>query len=186
MTWIDSGDVYGDITMDLVDGHLSDRGVYVDLVSRHSVFAFRGSTNWDNWPTDDIYQHLGDAIRHSFCKQQKTPGTRSRGYCEAWLLSPEKGIAPEFELKHKKYLNKNRRLLITLHYGCKVGKECLHNLIEQSRFGIIPESGYKDYDAFCGAADRLFETISTPFLAPCVVAKQEIEKCGYGCFEFGK
>jgi len=186
MAWIDSGDVYGDITIDLVDGYLADKSNLMDLVSQNLVFAFRGSASCEKWISDDIYQHLGDVIRHSFCKQQKTPGVRSKGYCEAWLLNPEKGVDPGFKLKRKKYQKENRRMLITLHYDCKVGEECLHNLIEQSKFDIIPESNYKDYDAFHDAADRLFETISTPFLAPCVVAKQEIEKCGYGCFEFGR
>lgn len=186
MAWIDSGDVYGDITMDLVGGYLADRGVYVDLVSQHSVFAFQGSTNWDNWPTDDIYQHLGDAIRHSFCAQQKSPCIRSRGYCEAWLLNPEKGVGSEFELKHQKSQKENRRLLITLHYNCKVAKECLGNVLEQSRFDVTPKSGYRDYYAFRNAADKLFETIATPFLAPCIIAKREIENCGYRCFEFGR
>jgi len=186
MTWIDSGDVYGDITIDLVDGYLADKSNLMDLVSRYSVFAFQGLTNWEKWTSDDIYQHFGEAIRHSFCKQQKTPGIRSSGYCEAWLLNPEKGIETEFELKHQESQKENRRLLITLHYDCKAAKECLGNLIEQSRFDIIPESKYQNYDAFQDAAEQLFETISTPFLAPCVVAKQEIEKCGYGCFEFGR
>ena len=186
MSWIDSGGLYGDIILDLVDGYVPRKDTLLKLAKQSSAFAFQGEINPDNWDSDSLYQNLADCVRHSFCTQLKRPNTRTKQYCEAWLLNSHKGLGSDLELKDVKSQTKNRRLLVTLHYDCRVAKQCLKQLLEQTKFDVIAEDQYKDYTAFEKAARDLLEAAATPFLAPCLVAQREMEKCGYRCVGFGR
>lgn len=186
MSWIDSGNLYGDIILDLVDGYLPRKNTLIKLAKQSLAFALQGEIDVDNWDSDSLYQNLADSVRHSFCTRLKRPTVRTRQYCEGWLLNPQKGLASEFELNDRKSKTADRRLLLTLHYDCKVAKQCLQELLAQTKFDVIAEDQYKDYAAFNKAARKLFEAAATPFLAPCLVAQQEMEKCGYHCVGFGR
>jgi hypothetical protein len=186
MGWIDSGSTYGEVVVDLVDGYLPRKDKLLKLAEQASTLTLQGDINPDAWSPDRICQELAHKIRESFCIPQKSTSIRNGRYCEAWLLNPEKGFGSEFELKNEKVNTQNRRLLVTLHYDCKAGKLCLQNLLNRTNFEVIPEDRYKDYAAFEKAASKLFEVAAEPFLAPCIIAEHEMEKCGYRCAGFGR
>lgn len=186
MSWIDSGDLYGDIILDLVDGYLPRKNMLLRLAKQSSVFAFQGEINPDNWDSDSLYQNLADSVRQCFCARPHKPRVRSKSYCEAWLLRPQTRFGAGFDLKDEDPREDNRRLVLTLHYDCKEGKLCLHNLLTETGFEVIPENCYKDYAAFEKVAKSIFEIASKPFLAPCIVAEHEMEKSGYRCVGFGR
>lgn len=186
MGWIDSVNTYGEVVVDLVDGYLPRKDKLLELAKQAPTLALQGEINPDAWSPDRICQHLAHKIRESFCIPQKSTSIRRGRYCEAWLLNPEKGFGPEFELKDGTVMTPNRRLLVTLHYDCKAGKLCLQNILDRTNFEVIPENQYKDYAAFEKAASNLFEVATEPFLAPCIVAEEQMEKCGYRCAGFGR
>jgi hypothetical protein len=178
-----SDDSYGDVTMHLVDGYIVTGDALVRMVTGLRPHPGKPPEAIRIDP-DVSYSEHGFDVREEFCRQPHKPGVRSKSYCEAWLLRPQAGFGPEFELKRPDAREADRRLIVTLDYRCEAGELCLQNLLTEARFEVIPQDCYRRYRAFKKTAQRILNAVSRPFLAPCVAAADIMARSGYRCEGF--
>ncbi len=178
----------------LVDGHLPDRSVLtrraeeiadeIEALSkdkRGAVMERQYITNL--WDSDRIFEYIAYNLRGMFHRNVRSECSGYK-WSEAWLVNPEH-LDKGYKLKEKDENYSNRRFLITLYDGCKYGKTCLDDVVEKSGLEVISEDKYKDINAFREAANHLLDEVATPFLAPCIIAKEKLwDQCG-PCRGFG-
>ena len=178
----------------LVDGHLPDRSVLTQraeeiadeieaLPKNERGCVMERPYSMNSWDSDDIFEYIAYNLRGIFHNNKRS---ECGGYkwSEAWLLKPEQ-LNKGYELKEKDENHSMRRFLVTLYDGCKHGKTCLDNVVAKGGLEVISEDMYQDINAFREASDNLLDEIATPFLAPCILAKEKMNSHGYQCRGFG-
>ena len=140
--------------------------------------------SWEGHDIDSIYEKLAFGLRGAFCACRPR-GTPSYQWSEAWLLKPKRW-GQEYELEAPDENGDRRRLLVTLHSYCALGRECDRNLVIKSGFKVIPMSRYKDPHAFKTSAIKLLDEVSLPFKAPCLIAGERLTQAGFDYRAFGQ
>lgn len=154
MAWVRRQSETGNIDAYLIDGYLPPQEFLERRARSDSIRPYvHIPVSWEGHDVDSVYETVAFGLRGEFCAC-RPQGQRHSQWSEAWLLKPKRW-GPEYELETPDQNESQRRLLMTLHSYCALGRECDRNLVKKSGFTVIPLSRYKNPDAFKAMATAL-------------------------------